>query len=235
MNLQSRTLNKSIFYYDAEVLTSISDEIFDMEVASPTNTNTLGRGNAYNLIIGDTEAILKHYHRGGIYGKFINDSYWYTQIKNTRMYKEFALLMDMREKQLPVPTPIAIRITRHRFTYSGDLITQKIKNAFTLAEVLQKRKISTCLWREIARTIKMFHHKSYYHADLNANNIMIDNNNLAYLIDFDKSELKPGSNEMWKKKNLDRLLRSLSKLKNKTPEFNFSTSDWTDFLTGYDQ
>jgi 3-deoxy-D-manno-octulosonic acid kinase len=95
------------------------------------------------------------------------------------------------------------------------------------------QEISPQLWKDIATTIKKFHDAGLFHADLNANNIMISTNNEVYLIDFDKSEFRVGNKNNWKENNIKRLLRSLNKIKNNSQTFNFGNKDWELFLTAY--
>ena len=80
--------------------------------------------------------------------------------------------------------------------------------------------------------IRRFHDHGVWHADLNANNVLIDNENRLYLIDFDRGRLRQAAPQ-WQQANLDRLKRSLLKLQSKTESFYFAESDWQTLLGGY--
>jgi 3-deoxy-D-manno-octulosonic acid kinase len=62
----------------------------------------------------------------------------------------------------------------------------------------------------VGATIADFHNQGINHADLNANNILIDSEKV-FLIDFDHSkQCKP--RRMWQNNNMKRLKRSIDKL-----------------------
>lgn len=220
--------------YDADLLKNVSEGIFTPDKTSDNHQiNTLGRGSAYRFQLGDINVVLRHYRRGGFIGKVISDLYLYSGLGKTRMFREFELLAYMKQGDLPVPVPVAARVVRHGLFYSGDLITEEISNAVTLAERLKQGPLDESKWAEIASTIRRFHDQHIYHADLNANNIMIDGSGNIYLIDFDKGSVR--SDGKWKEKNLARLLRSLKKIKKNSVVFNFEPRNWQDFITCYYQ
>ena len=79
-------------------------------------------------------------------------------------------------------------------------------------------------------TIRKFHDHGVLHSDLNAANILIQNEKI-FLIDFDKAEMRdPGS---WKNANLERLERSLNKWRRQEEIFHFTTTDWQSLQDGY--
>jgi len=101
--------------------------------------------------------VLRHYYRGGLIGKLINDRYIFTSQKNTRAAKEFSLLVHMQTLALPAPKPIAYRVVRHGLLYRADLLSSRIENAQDLVAILSKQSISETLWKKIGATIKRFH------------------------------------------------------------------------------
>lgn len=163
--------------------------------------------------------------------------YAFTGTARSRMWQEYHLLQAMRAKGLPVPRPVAALCDIHPgtsflppLTYSGSLITERIKQAQTLSDALNEQILEAKHWQRIGQLIRLFHDKQVYHADLNANNILWQNNKDLYLIDFDKSFFKPDNQaKHWKKANLQRLLRSLIKLKPR----HFSEKGWAELLVGY--
>ena len=68
------------------------------------------------------------------------------------------------------------------------------------------------LWDNFENTLQKFYNENVYHSDLNAKNIIIDNTDNFYFLDFDNSYF------FYKKelflKSLNRLDRSLSKMDN---------------------
>ncbi len=178
--------------------------------------------------------VLRHYYRGGLIGKIINDSYWFTGLENTRAAREFSLLQHMQTLQLPAPEPIAYRVIRHGLTYQADLLSTRIQQAQDLVGILSQNQLSNSLWRSIGTTIKQFHDHNIYHHDLNAHNILINDNEQVFLIDFDRGELRANiADSAWKQANMQRLQRSFLKELNKLPLFHFSDDNWQALMSGY--
>jgi 3-deoxy-D-manno-octulosonic acid kinase len=70
-----------------------------------------------------------------------------------------------------------------------------------------------------------------YHADLNAYNVQVDQQDKIHLLDFDRGKfLEPG---IWRQKNIARLHRSLQKIKRLDKRVNFSKAEWNEMLEGY--
>ena len=177
--------------------------------------------------------VLRHYYRGGLIGKIINDSYWFTSQMDTRAAREFSLLSDMQQLALPAPKPIACRVIRHGLFYRADLLSSRIEHAQDLVALLSKQPLSAQLWKRIGATIKRFHDNNIYHHDLNAHNILIDKNDDIFLIDFDRGEVRSNNQASWQKANMARLQRSFLKELNKLPTFHWQHDNWQRLLEGY--
>lgn len=198
-----------------------------------------GRGTTWFVAYKDNNKIqhdwvLRHYYRGGLIGKIINDSYWFTGIENTRAACEFSLLQHMQTLQLPAPQPIAYRVIRHNFTYQADLLSSRIEQAQDLVDILSKKPLTDDVWQSIGATIKQFHDHNIYHHDLNAHNILINDKDQVFLIDFDRGELRDNTaDSSWKQANMQRLQRSFLKELNKLEQFHFSDENWQALMSGY--
>jgi len=177
--------------------------------------------------------VLRHYYRGGLTGKVIKDSYWFTSQKNTRASREFALLNDMQKLALPTPRPIACRVIRHGLFYCADLLSSRIEHAQDLVALLSKKPLPSALWKKIGVTIKRFHNNNIYHHDLNAHNILIDKSDNVFLIDFDRGEIRENNQARWQQANMARLQRSFLKELNKLPTFHWQQRNWQLLLEGY--
>ena len=177
--------------------------------------------------------VLRHYYRGGLVGKLINDSYFFTSQKNTRAAKEFSLLAHMQTLALPAPRPIAYRVIRNGLFYQADLLSSRIEKAQDLVAILSVRAISENLWRTIGATIKRFHDHNIYHHDLNAHNILINDQDDVFLIDFDRGDIKPANQANWQQANMARLHRSFLKEFKQLPIFHWQTENWQLLLEGY--
>lgn len=182
----------------------------------------------------ERELVLKRYHRGGLLGRFVKNSYLFNGLGRTRMWREFELLNIMRDLGLPVPRPVAVRCVRNSpMCYQGELIAERIPNARTLAEILQAENLSEKTWESIGLVIRRFHQHSIEHADLNACNIMLNTAGQIFLIDFDKSQLHNQRDHSWCQANLTRLRRSLNKWKKRDSAFHFETRHWQALERGY--
>lgn len=190
-----------------------------------------GRGAAVFLNAGEHGWVLRHYRRGGLIAKLITDHYLWLGVEQSRAFREWRLLAAMHTQNLPVPRPIAAHVQRAGLAYQADLITARIPNAQTLAELLQQGRLESSRWQTLGALIARFHSAGVYHHDLNAHNVMYDADGGFYLIDFDKGRLRaPGA---WQKANCERLLRSLRKLESAAPGFHFTHADWQAFQGGY--
>lgn len=198
-----------------------------------------GRGTTWFVTYQDKSEtqhdwVLRHYYRGGMIGKLIKDSYCFTGIEKTRAAREFKLLQHMKALQLPAPEPVAYRVIRHRFTYQADLLSSRIPNAQDLVAILSSKTIDKVLWQAIGKTIRRFHDHNIYHHDLNAHNILINDEQQVFLIDFDRGELRDKSSETtWKQSNIKRLQRSFLKELNKLEQFHFNDENWQFLMSGY--
>ncbi len=201
------------------------------EKQAVTGTAT-GRGTTYFVAHKDNQLVLRHYYRGGLIGKFLNDSYLYTSVLNTRAAREFQLLMHLQSLGLPAPEPVGFKVHRKGLSYSADIITRLIANSRDLVAQLVKGPLSHEQWLQIGATIYQFHQHGIFHHDLNCHNIMCDDNDNVWLIDFDQGSVKPAMGT-WCQKNLDRLLRSFRKEKNTLSQFYWQESDWQALMQGY--
>lgn len=177
------------------------------------------------------DCVLRHYYRGGLFGKLIKDRYIFTGIEQTRVAREFRLLAQMSQWGLPVPRPIAFKITRGLGYYQADILLEKIANTEDLSQYLQTQRLSETDYYAIGALIRQLHDKQVHHSDLNIHNILRKTEQgQFYLIDFDKCQIQQG--EQWKQANLMRLLRSFHKEKAKRGIL-FDEKDWEWLMKGY--
>lgn len=169
-----------------------------------------GRGAAWRIQSGQLDWVLRFYLRGGLPGKLILDSYLYTGMERTRPWREWRLLEWMWTQQLPVPRPVAARVLRTGLTYRGALITETVPGE-SLAARLDGNTMTEAGWRAIGKCVRRFHDAGVWHADLNANNILVSGDAEVHLIDFDRARLR-AQDTAWREGNLARLRRSLGKL-----------------------
>ena len=173
-----------------------------------------GRGTVWFIEEGESRWVLKTFQRGGLVGRLVKARYFFLGNRRARMIREFHLLSRLLQLGLPVPRPVAACARRTGLlSYSGSLITQRLANVRSLASwVSSGEPVEDDQWRDIGRVIRQFHECDVFHSDLNAANILLDDNSV-YLIDFDRGSIKPGRFGWdWRRANLQRLRRSLNKL-----------------------
>jgi len=222
--------------YDTAILNHIEESAFQatgwaVATAVGGAFRSAGRGNTLIVSDGSNEFVLRHYLRGGLPGKIIRDTYFWSGEDKTRSFAEFRLLTKLRKRGLPVPTPVAARYQRSGPFYKADLLTIKIPGVRSLAERILEGPGNREFWRSIGSELHRFHHQGVCHADLNAYNVQIAEDDSVYLLDFDRGQFRTAG--VWRQKNLARLHRSLQKIKSLDKRVHFSRAEWNELLEGY--
>ncbi|TKB47595.1 3-deoxy-D-manno-octulosonic acid kinase [Ferrimonas sediminicola] len=190
-----------------------------------------GRHPAWFLNVDGYHCVLRHYYRGGLPGKLIKDLYLWPGLHNTRAYQELALLERLVSLGLPVSRPVAAQVVRSGPLYRADLLTERLDGCRDLVKTLVDGPLPEEKWRQLGALLARFHKVGVYHADLNARNILMDEERF-YLIDFDRGEIRP-VDPAWQQANLDRLLRSFRKESDRVAGLHWRESDWQSLLAGY--
>ena len=191
-----------------------------------------GRGAVWFVNSQFGQFVIRRYRRGGFVAKFNKSHFLFTGVELTRPWLELNLLEKMRDLSLPVPKPIGGLLTVKYGYYEAELLTETIKDAEDLFDIIKSNRSDQIDWKEIGKVIKRFHDNGIYHSDLNCHNIMIDNQHKVWVIDFDKCEQRKPEHE-WMLSNIDRLKRSIAKESNKYSNFHVSEKQWQAFLEGY--
>ncbi|WP_220470363.1 3-deoxy-D-manno-octulosonic acid kinase [Colwellia sp. BRX8-9] len=229
--------------YNANAIDDFSPEMLNSDFWHKNNAITgsaQGRGTTWFVQYDSPEVntmekqqwVLRHYFRGGLIGKIINDKYFFTGQNSTRAAQEYHLLNTLQGLALPAPKPVAFRVIKQGLFYQADLLSSRIEHAQDLVAVLSKAPLVEHIWREVGKVIRRFHDAGIYHHDLNSHNILLDEENNVWLIDFDRGEQRAVA-QSWQQANMARLLRSFEKEKAKLPNFNWQKSDWQLLLAGY--
>lgn len=218
--------NNQRIWFDPAILKEAEPKVFESDYWQDKGKvigSAQGRGTTWFVSLDSMDAALRHYRRGGLLGKIIQDHYIFTGWKNTRSYQEFELLKLLAEQGVNVPKPIAARAIKRTFCYQADLISEKIPNARDLVSLLQESSLPAELYKKIGQQIALMHNAQVNHTDLNIHNILVDDQQKVWIIDFDKCYLQAG--DSWKSSNLERLKRSfLKELKKRN--IHWSESEW---------
>ncbi|WP_040356578.1 3-deoxy-D-manno-octulosonic acid kinase [Candidatus Photodesmus anomalopis] len=226
-----------MIWYDDIMIKNPSHSLFSKEYWDSYEKivgRTIGRGTTWFIKLSKTQAVLRHYNRGGLVGKLIKDLYFFSSWEKTRVYQELQLLKKLTNLGLNVPRPFAARvIKRGFFLYQADLLCERIVDAKNLGQILKHKPITENVYQNIGAEIAKLHNEQVNHSDLNIYNILLDDKGEIWLIDFDKCNIKSkNKNNNWKKNNLSRLKRSFIKETNKSNIY-WRKEDFLSIMKGY--
>ena len=225
-------------FLDSPISTYLRRDIFNQALSCQQITQS-GRGQAWFIELGGLSTVLRSYQRGGLVAKFNRQTYTGWSAEGSRAFKEWRLLSHLIELGLPVPRPIAASFCRMLSSivplYRARILLQRIPNVQTLDYLLSTTTLDNSVWQSVGACIQCFHQQGVYHADLNANNILLDDEQVVYLIDFDKSEVRKEKQQeaQWKLDNLQRLKRSLLKQQTLRETYAFNEENWEDLVAAY--
>jgi len=204
--------------YDTSLMDAPAADFFDADHWKANNAllgEAVGRGSAWFIDAPFGPVVLRQYLRGGWVARFSRQSYLYLGVERSRPFREFNILAALYAQGLPVPRPVAALCQHQGISSTGALMTTRIPSAKTLADLLAVKEddpdLSASLWARIGKCIRQFHDAGVWHADLNARNIMLDDDMQVFLIDFDRARFTPDK-QVNGEGNLKRLKRSLLKL-----------------------
>lgn len=214
--IQTSQQGNCTIWFDDEIISDPTLPLFDAgywQEQGKILGSASGRGTTWFVQLDCMQAALRHYRRGGLFGKLVKDQYWFSGWEQTRSAQELNLLQILIDAGVNVPRPIAARAVKTGLTYQADLLSERIPNARDLVSILQEKPLSEVMYQKIGQEIAKMHKVNVNHTDLNIHNILIDGQDKVWIIDFDKCCQQ--SDGDWKQSNLDRLKRSFLKEKKK--------------------
>lgn len=232
--------------YDASRLRKPGAETFEpghWAAQGALDTVPGGRGSIAIVRNGEQRWVLRHYRRGGWMARLLRDRYLWLGAARTRSFAEWRLLAELRRRGLPVPAPVAASYARGLLTYRADLITELLPGTRTLADAITGHTLPTEQWQAVGRTIADFHEAGVQHADLNAHNVLLGPDRSGsdrsgpgatppiHILDFDRGRIRERGG--WESAVLDRLRRSLEKIRRQRADVRFSDADWQALLAGH--
>jgi len=167
-----------------------------------------GRGGAWFIDMGEGgDAVLRHYLRGGLVANLSRDAHLWRGIARVRSFAEYRLLRVLRARKLPVPMAYAAWYRREGLSYRAAILMQRLPGVRSLAALATA---GDAPWVAAGELVARFHRQGLDHADLNAHNLLFDEEGRGWMIDFDRSRLRIPATA-WREANLERLQRSLRK------------------------
>jgi len=177
--------------------------------------------------------VLRQYYRGGLFGRFVKQSYFFKNEERVRSFAEARLLQRLYSQGLPVPKPIAAMYQRSGLFYRAALLTKYVPNTKTLSQFLNQTDVAAIVpWQRIAEAVYKLNQAGLIHADLNAHNILLQADNTVTVIDLDKSGFYPELDLTSQHREvLARLRRSINKVS--TRSLQQQEKDWAAFIYAY--
>ncbi len=213
-------IDRGAILFDAEHVSDPGAQLFEHDHWSTQGAlteQTGGRGSVLFIEGNGRRWVMRRYLRGGLAALVARDRYLFLGEERTRSFRELRLLAALRQRNLPVPAPVAACYRRGMAAYTAALITERLSGARSLSETLAAGRMNDARWAAIGRCLRRFHDSGVQHADLNAHNVMLGESGEVWLLDFDRGRLRePGP---WHERVLDRLAHSLAKISNGTGEW----------------
>lgn len=203
-------LANDIFLVNTEYCPEFEPNMFDSYYWANKNLifgSAKGRGVTY-FVGFKRKYVLRHYMRGGFIANFSKDSFFYKGKKSARSLQEFMMLDNLHNLGMNVPIPIAARTHRVGLWAKYDILVSYIENSTNLAQLLRVRTLTTDETAQIAKIIVQLAQNNVYHSDLNIRNLLLDDQGVMWIIDFDKSKI---AHLGLVHKMLERLQRSFNK------------------------
>jgi 3-deoxy-D-manno-octulosonic acid kinase len=158
---------------------------------------------------GIGSVVIKYYRRGGLIHHLIKQRY--LKWGKTRCQIEYELLQKVRSSGINAPEPIAFAY-RGRLLYQGWLVTREIKHHQTLAQLsCSNEKRTHIVMKEVVKQVSRLIKNNILHVDLHPGNIIVDNKNQVYLLDFDKGSIFSGEKSILRNRYLRRWNRAIQK------------------------
>lgn len=196
-----------------------TETLYDYASRQPGARSFTGRAPAFATDLGDGcgSVVVRHSMRGGLIGRTGTDLF----LPPTRGLRE--LVNSLRLRLAGVSTPEVVAILSYRagpVLRRGDVATREITESHNLAVVLREMTESgdrdSCL-HSAGSLLASLARAGAHHPDLNARNILITwdgaDGAKAHVLDVDRIRFHISGDPMVSRANLDRLERSLAKLR----------------------
>lgn len=185
---------------------------------TPTNAVDSVLGGRSSVTVAQLEGVgsvvIKYYTRGGFIRYLVKRRY--LKWRKTRCQIEYELLQKVRGLGVSAPKPIAYASQGGLF-YKGWLVTREIKEPQRLAQLSCANKEHThTVMLELINQVSTLIRNNIFHIDLHPGNVLIDNGDRVFLIDFDKAHLCRGSKNKLRDHYVSRWRRSV--IKHRLPE-----------------
>jgi 3-deoxy-D-manno-octulosonic acid kinase len=158
---------------------------------------------------GIGSVVIKYYRRGGAIRYLIKKRY--LKCGKTRCQIEYELLQKVRRLGINAPEPVAFAY-RGRLFYQCWLVTREIRDHQTLVQISRSNEEHARMaMKAVVKQVSILIKNKILHADLHPGNVIVDNQNQVYLLDFDKGGVFPGDKNTLRTRYLRRWNRAIKK------------------------
>jgi len=154
--------------------------------------------------------VVKQFVRGGVIRHFNRQTH--IRVGASRCAREMNWLQIINALNIDAPTPVAWIDDGGTLFYRCWLVTRTIPETQSLAQVsLQNRERTAAVFPEVRRQLAILIESGIHHKDLHPGNILIDKDDRAFFLDFDKTARHHGSGTKLAAKYLRRWRRAVAK------------------------
>lgn len=180
---------------------------------TPTDRVDSVLGGRSSVTISQLEGIgsvvIKHYTRGGLIRYVV--THRYVKWGKTRSQVEYEVLQKVRGLGVNVPEPVAFAY-RGKLFYNAWLVTREINRQQTLAELsCLDEEHARIVMNEVVVQVVTLIKNNIHHTDLHPGNILVDNADRVFVLDFDKACVSRGNRNKLQYKYLMRWQRAVTK------------------------
>mgnify|MGYP001039848009 CR=1 FL=1 len=193
-----------------------------------------GRGITYFVQLKDDIWVLREYLRGGLIAKLIKQHFFFTSLSATRAFQEIALLLKLRQDGVNVPKPIGGYIQKQSLWYTNKILLSAIQGAQEIHVLCRTGQLTKTICQDMGKEIAKMHNAGVYHHDLNIQNILKDEQDQIWLIDFDKCFSTKQLTQAQCQMNIARLHRSIEKKRKLHTDYVFTDKHWQALLDTYE-
>jgi 3-deoxy-D-manno-octulosonic acid kinase len=179
----------------------------------PKNSANSALGGRTSITVtqlqGTGSVVIKYYRRGGVIRYLIKKRY--LKCGKTRCQIEYELLQKVRSLGINAPEPVAFAY-RGRLFYQCWLVTREIQDHQTLVQISRSNEEQARMaMKAVVKQVSMLIKNKILHVDLHPGNVIVDNQNQIYLLDFDKGGVFHGDKDVLRTRYLRRWNRAIQK------------------------
>ena len=167
------------------------------------------RAVSFHEIEGLGPVAVKYYNRGGLIRYIVASRY--LNVGKPRCRSEYETLQKADRLGISVPAPL-VYAWQGRLIYRAWLVTREIPQALTLARLsLEDETRARLVMKSAIDQVSRLIANKVLHVDLHPGNIIVDQNDSVFLVDFDKGRLCDKSGKKLKTYYLARWQRAVIK------------------------